>query len=133
MEKPTPNYEKMAEEYAKIRPLPFPEKQNDLSLVFDLYARIYALVGYLPEENAAKEAVSVCKKQAADVLDALKALGIRGAEENMPQRERTTYTSIVRRALLYSAKGIFIAQKEKDLPLAKMQSLHLFLLTLTAF
>lgn len=135
MEKQTPDYEKMAEEYAKVKPLfereENADKKSDDLLLF--YARISAILDSLPEQNAAKELVVLSKKTARKIYDDLlisaQERGLQTVER--PQiKGRLSYTTAVRQALILSAKALEIADASS---LVKYINLHIYLLSLTAF
>lgn len=138
MEKERPDYEKMAEEYAKITPFAVREekKEKPSRNAALLYARISSILDLLPEQNAAKELVLLSKKTAFDVYERLaekeKDEGSREVERPIING-RLSYTTAVRQALILSAKAMEEMINNGENSLVEYQYLHLLLLSLTAF
>ena len=137
------DYEKMAAEYAEIRPFSLQtdkprENEANLSSLAELYAKITALIDKIPTENNAKELILLSKRLAFSVYETYRSLQKKLSltpTEREEIRERTTYTQAVRECLKASAKALALSAETtiESLPREKQRDLHVLLLTLTAF
>ena len=138
MEKQITDYEKMAEEYARVTPFSVAPKSEENADVFaqlyTFYARISALIALLPKENAAKDVLLASEKFARGLQEE-SATHLLEKPQVAGVPTRVTFTSAVRLSLRESTLALTLTDNKKECAdlWERQRTLHLFLLTLTAF